>query len=102
MGVDLNGLPLFDWRPTATILPFPAARQATRVLATAAHLLELSRSPGVIPTRDDLGMTLLERELTAAGIDTAAIGREVLAFHHAVNIVLAKLAGWDPLRGQRR
>ncbi|MET2828943.1 DUF6074 family protein [Mesorhizobium shangrilense] len=99
---DLTGLPLFDWRPTGTVLPFPAARQVTRVRETAARLLVLSREPALIPTREDLGIATLEFELTVVGIDRAAIGRELLAFHCAVNIELARLAGWDPLRGQRR
>lgn len=102
MSIDLSGLPLFEWRPPGTILAFPAARQAKRVHATAAYLLVLSHKPGVIPTREDLGIAPLERELASAGVDAVAIAREVLAFHYAVNIELARLAGWDPLRGQRR
>lgn len=93
MSADLAGLPLFDWRPTARVLPFPADRRAALVRRTAARLV--AERDGIALAE---GIDLVRQALEPVNLDEALAWRQIWAFHEAVQ---AELFRQSPQRGRR-
>ena len=87
-------LPLFNWNPPTTIIPFPAAAR----IGEARHVARVFANQGTAKARAAYWkrtIATFRRRLTSAGISADTIQQHVDEFRDLVECELARIAPAD-------